>query len=147
MNKSESGGAPRVVLDTNILISSIFWKSGNPHKIVNLSIDKKIQSFTSADIIRELKEVLCEKFLMPEEITQRHAEFIAGYSETVETNISVKIVEKDPDDNKILECAASCKADFIVTGDRHLLNLGSFGKTRIVTARKILEIANFLQNT
>jgi len=47
----------RVVLDTNIYISSVFWL-GRPHQIVELAIDRKIQVFISPQILKELERVL-----------------------------------------------------------------------------------------
>ena len=40
---------------------------------------------------------------------------------------------RDPDDDKILECAERAEADLIVTGDADLLSIGSYGRTHIVT--------------
>jgi predicted nucleic acid-binding protein len=48
-------------------------------------------------------------------------------------------VPDDPDDNRVLECAVEGKADFIVSGDRHLLRLGSYEAIEIVTVRQFLE--------
>jgi predicted nucleic acid-binding protein len=53
---------------------------------------------------------------------------------------TVEVVEQDPDDNRILECAQAAASEYIVTGDQHLLSLGRFGKTRIIKAAEFLEI-------
>lgn len=51
----------KVVLDTNIFISSIFWK-GNPRRIIDLAVASKIKSVTSPDILQEIETVLSEDF-------------------------------------------------------------------------------------
>jgi len=51
----------------------------------------------------------------------------------------LNIIKQDPADNKVLECSLEGKADYIITGDRHLLNLKQFGKTEILTASEFLQ--------
>ncbi len=56
--------------------------------------------------------------------------------------MSSAIVKDDHDDNIVVECAFACSADYIVTGDNHLLKIEKYGKTKIVTASAFV---NFLQ--
>lgn len=53
----------------------------------------------------------------------------------------VSAIEDDPDDNHVLACAVTAGADFIVSGDRHLLDLRSFEGIPIRSAREFLETA------
>ena len=48
--------------------------------------------------------------------------------------------EDEPDDNKILECALCGKADYIVSGDRHLLELEEYKGIKILPTKRMLEI-------
>ena len=130
----------KVVLDTNIFVSSIFWKKGNPHKVVELALDKKIHVFTSLEILQELEKVLRRDFEEPEEMIQRQISLILEYSTVINPSVKINIVADDPEDNKIIECAISCDADYIVTGDKHLLDLDEYRRIKIVTARKFTEI-------
>lgn len=130
----------KVVLDTNIFISSIFWKKGNPHKIVELALDKKIRSFTSLEILQELEKVLRRDFQEPEEIIQRQIALILECSTVVKPSARIYVVKDDPEDNKIVECAISCNADYIVTGDRHLLDLDEYEGIKIVKAKELVDI-------
>jgi len=50
-------------------------------------------------------------------------------------------VKDDPDDDKIVECAATAGSDYLVTGDRHILKLGSHGKTKIVRPAEFPAVA------
>ena len=130
----------KVVLDTNIFVSSIFWNKGNPHKIVELALNKKIHVFTSLEILQELEKVLQRDFEEPEEMIQRQISLILEYSTVIKPSIRINAVKDDPEDNKIIECAVSCDADYIVTGDKHLLDLDEYRRIKIVTARKFMEI-------
>ena len=128
-----------VVLDTNIYVSSIFWK-GNPHKIVELALNKKIKIFTSFEILQELEKVLRRDFQEPDEMIHRQISLIFEYADVIKTNIKLDVVTADPEDNKIIECAVSCSADYIVTGDKHLLDFVEYRRIRILSPRKLIEI-------
>ena len=128
-----------VVLDTNILISSIFWR-GSPYKVVLNAIRKKYYLYLSGEILDELEEKLSLKFKFPEDKIKDHIGILKEYGKIVEPTIKVDIIKEDPDDNKILECAVSCNADYIVSGDHHLLKLKEFKGIKIVTAKEFLDL-------
>ena len=130
----------KVVFDTNIFVSSIFWKDGNPRKVVDLAIDGKLNSFTSVEILDELGKVLRMDFDASEDEVLRQVSVVLGYSEPVVVNIRLDIVKNDKDDNKILECAVACRADYIVTGDKHLLELKEYERIKIITAAELVGI-------
>lgn len=130
----------KAVFDTNILVSSIFWKKGNPRKVVELAIDGRLICFTTVEILDELGKVLRRDFDASDNEVLRQVNVILGYSELITANIHLDIVKKDKDDNKILECAVACGADYIVTGDKHLLDLKSYKQTRIITAAEMVNI-------
>jgi len=52
---------------------------------------------------------------------------------------SLAIIKDDPDDDRVLECAVAGHADYIVSGDRHLLKLGSYDSIPILTVRQFLD--------
>jgi putative PIN family toxin of toxin-antitoxin system len=64
---------------------------------------------------------------------------ISVESKMVEPKAQEQIVNEDEQDNKILECALAARADIIVSGDKHLLELGKFKKTKILTAREFFD--------
>ena len=125
-------GSIKAVLDTNIFISSIFW-TGNPHAIVNLALNKKITVYTSPAILTELEKVLQRDFKEDREFVERQIALILDYAELVRPLHTVSIVNDDPDDNKIIECALTAKAGYIVSGDPHLTNLKEVLGIKIVT--------------
>jgi uncharacterized protein len=127
------------VLDTNIYISSVFW-IGNPHKIIELALDDKIDVYTSPEILTELEKVLKRDFLEDYEFIERQIALILEFSKIVKPERKLDIVKEDPKDNMIVECAVTAKAEYIVTGDPHLLNLKEVYGIKIVKPKEYLEI-------
>lgn len=130
----------KVVLDANIYISSIFWELGNPHKIVEKALDKKFEAFTTLEILQDVEKVMRRDFDEPEEMIKRQISLILTYAEIVAPKYVGNVVKEDPDDDMILRCSARINAEYIVSGNKHLLKLKNFGNTKIVTAREFLDI-------
>jgi putative PIN family toxin of toxin-antitoxin system len=129
----------RVVLDTNILISAILF-GGKPRRILELAFRGEIQVCISEPILEELKAVLLRpKFGFSLEVVQTILTELIGLADFVYPSQKIEVVAEDPDDNRIMECALESRADFIVTGDSHLLNLKSFEDILIITSDKLLE--------
>jgi predicted nucleic acid-binding protein len=61
-------------------------------------------------------------------------------SELVSTIATLAVIKADPDDDRVLECAIAGRADHIVSGDRHLLKLGSYKNIPIVTVRQFMDL-------
>ena len=129
----------KVVLDTNVLISAILF-GGFPRKCLELAIEGEIELYISKEIIREVEGVLSrEKFNIAEENLRYIISSLDSIAEFVNPKNKLDIIKKDPQDNKILECAIESEADFIISGDTHLLELSEFQKI------KILETADFIK--
>ncbi len=127
----------RVVPDTNIIISSVFWK-GNPYEVMRRGISSEFQLVISPQILDESVNKLRNKFGFPEESIQEMVNILATFSHVVEPSAKFDIV-RDKNDNKIIECAVEGKANFIVTGDPDLLELKEFKGIKILTAAKFLK--------
>jgi putative PIN family toxin of toxin-antitoxin system len=78
------------------------------------------------------------KFGFTEEEVNTIIEAIISFSEVINTEIKLDVIKSDPDDNKILECAVVCGASYIVSGDKHLLELKEYGKIKIITPKAAL---------
>ncbi len=118
--------AYKVILDTNVLISAIVF-GGKPRHILESIIRGKVGLAVSESILKEVKAVLSgRKFRYPPQIVHAVLTEISSMSELVDPRVRVNKIKKDPDDNRVLECAVESRADFIVSGDMHLLELGSF---------------------
>lgn len=123
----------RIVIDTNVVISGIFWK-GNPNKILNAWFKDKFDVLISPEILIEYEKVIkrMESGLSPEEI-QKWIEIIVSHSIIIEAPLILKVIDVDPDDNKFIECAVFGQADYIISGDRHLLNLNEYEQIKILS--------------
>lgn len=105
---------------------------------MDLGRDEKILVFTSSDIEREIVEKLNTKFkLGHEEIEHIIADF-STFTSPVDITSRIQAVLNDPDYDKFIECAVSGKAGFIVSGDKHLLNMKEYNGIRILTAAECL---------
>ena len=110
-----------------------------PRKILELVDAGNFQLFISKQIIAELRGVLRVKFKYELSKLDLMEELILSISQVVEPRIKIKFIKEDPDDDRILECAVEGKADFIVTGDRHLLQIEEFRGIKITSARVFME--------
>jgi putative PIN family toxin of toxin-antitoxin system len=130
----------KVILDTNIFISGIFW-TGCSHDILELWKDGKFTLITSTDIVSELMEVLDDfKIKLPDDLIKEWVELIIENSEIVEPEERIDAVKDDPDDNIFIEVAAASEADYIISQDKHLLKLKKFRKTRIITPEEFYDL-------
>ena len=134
---------PKVVLDTNVLVSALNF-GGNPDLILRLSRGrtKRFDLFLSPFILKELSVILSGKFFWSTPRIERATQLLVKWGDVVSTKKSISAIPKDrdDDDNRILECAVKAKADFIVSGDKHLLNLKKYEGIRMVTPAQFLKI-------
>ena len=124
----------RVVIDTNVLISSLFLTTSTPAKAVEKAVTKA-QLVATTESLRELIEkLLLPKFDRYVARDRREAllERVASLVEIVQVLQSIR-ASRDPKDDKFLEAAVNGRADVIVTGDRDLLDLNPFRSIAIVT--------------
>ncbi len=116
----------RIVLDTNILIAAAL-KGQLAEDILDMAATSRILIFiTSEDILEELQEKLLNKFDWSKERVEFFMNELKQITETTTITEKITVVTRDPDDNKILECALAGKADLIVTSDQDLLKLKTF---------------------
>ncbi len=135
----------RVVIDTNVLISGIIQKSGFPFKVVKLWEDEVIVLITSVATIKEAERVLNypkirKKYALTSDDIRHTISNLLKYSTLVEDPPIPNVIDEDPDDNKILATALAGKADYIISGDTHLLTLKNYRGIEIVTPKRFCEI-------
>ena len=128
---------PKAVFDTNVLVSAWFWE-GNESKLIESMEEGHIHGYSSKQLIEELSRVLrYPKF----NLSQDEAESIRSYYlllfNIVNPKQTIDIIMEDPSDNMVLECAL--EADYIVSGDHHLLKLGELRELKIVSAAEMLK--------
>lgn len=116
----------RIVLDTNVLISAIVF-GGRPRLVLERVISGVVGMAISEEMLEEVQEVLeGQKFCYPPTVARTILNELLAISYLVRPRKRVDAVKADPADNRILECALESQADCIVTGDKHLLEIGQF---------------------
>ncbi len=135
------------VLDTNVFVSSFF--GGNPRRIIDLWKTGRLTIGLSPDIIEEYIEVLGRLGLAGEPELKEILDFLAqGTSIVFSANPpDLQVVKDDPDDDKFITCAVALKAEIVITGDKALRKVGSFGGIRILTPAEFLKQADDLPST
>lgn len=130
--------AARTVLDTNVVISGLLF-TGPPHQVLRLAIRREFLSVTSSILLEELNGVLRTKFKYPASAAETVTAEWADLCERIEPATRLAVVAQDPADNRVLECAVDGKAETVVTGDRHLLALGTFRDILILRPQEFLQ--------
>jgi putative PIN family toxin of toxin-antitoxin system len=131
----------KVVLDTNVLISSILFK-GELAGIVDLWKRGTIVPVVSRETFHEFRTVLgYPKFrLTKDEMKAIIEEEVLPFFEIVAITAEVSGVCEDPDDDKFIACALSASADYIVSGDKELCDVDRYKSVRIITASQLLKM-------
>jgi putative PIN family toxin of toxin-antitoxin system len=135
----------KVVLDTNIFVSSLLVKVGLPAQILNAWRERKFILAVSPSIIAEIHATLSythirRKYEVSKEEIEKLITLLEQDSLLVHSNTKIiDTIAKDPSDDKVLACATEAKADLIVSGDQHLLDLGTYQGIPILTARQFIE--------
>jgi len=130
----------RVVFDTNVYISALMF-GGVPGSLLDLALLQSFLLVVSPALLDELDEKLREKFEVAAEDAAIIRDKLESVAEIVRPDMVLQVITDDPDDNRVLECAVKGRADYIVTGDRDLLKLGSYNAILIVTVRQFLDEA------
>ena len=128
----------KVVFDTNIFISAFIISGSQAEKAVLRIIEGRDVLLLSKGILDEVLTVLSTKFSRDKEEISRVAVILSEMAEWVEPSEKIKVLHDDPD-NRILECAVDGNSDTIVTGDKELLKLREYKKTRIISLKEYLE--------
>lgn len=130
----------RIVLDTNILVSTII-RNGNPRNLFQLGIDGKYQILVSKETLDEFFEVLQRpKFKMTREDIIHIVSTLLETAQIVRLTSNFKVISKDPDDNIIINTAHDGNANYIVSGDKDIRDLKNFQKIKIVSVYEMLKI-------
>ncbi len=129
------------VLDTNVLVSGLGWRTSAPGRLVDLAVEGRFVLATSEPLLDELKRVLAYPRLAPFlQTTPELTRLVAEVAVVVEPTGKIERIERDPADNRVLEAAAAAHADHIVSGDRDLLDLGEFEGIAILRPREFLSL-------
>ena len=133
----------RLVLDTNTVVSALLWR-GAPRRLLHYAYANMVQLYTSLPLLIELDAVLRRnKFqlrLQQAQVTAANLTFgYAALATTVEPVAIPPVVLSDPDDDTVLACALAAQAEVVVSGDRHLLQLGAYSAIPILPADVLID--------
>ena len=136
----------RITLDTNVLVSAFIEKLGHPANLLELCLTiEDMELVLSQPILKEFEEVLKrdevrERFSYTDRDIREIVNRIRTSSRIVFPRLQLRMIRSDPKDDVILWTACDGKADYIVSGDRHLLNLKRFRGIKIVSPTEMMEI-------
>ena len=127
----------KIVIDTNVIASAIFF-GGRPKELIEHLVYRRVDAYASTEIISEYRETI-------EELSERYPNRPNNIPLT-DILFTMKMVEptthvdicRDPDDNKFIDCAIDGGCIYIVSGDKDLLSLKSYGDIEIVTVSDFL---------
>ncbi len=129
----------RVVFDTNIFISALVIPGSLAEKAIFKIIEGKDSLLISKDIINEVLSVLASKFERDREDLSHVAVTLTEIAELVKPSKRIEIFKDDPD-NRILECAISGEADFLITGGKEMLLLREHKGVKIISLKEYVEL-------
>jgi uncharacterized protein len=136
----------RAVADTNVVISGLLWR-GASRQVLDLARAGRVDLFTSPTLLLELGKVLQrKKFSRRLAAADVHAEdLVLGYAAlavVIRPPSIGRVVEADPDDDAVLACAVAARANFVISGDRHLLSLREFRNIRVLAPSPFLDLSS-----
>jgi len=134
----------KVVLDTNVWISAMIW-GGVPASIIRAAEDNRILIVISKEIVQEISRTLAYPRLR--EIYEGAGisraelmEIVLRIGKIVEVKTKVNVVQEDPADDKFLACALDGDADYVISGDEHLLRIDDYRGIRILSVRQFIRL-------
>jgi putative PIN family toxin of toxin-antitoxin system len=129
----------KAVLDTNVLISAFVFPGGAPEHVYRRGLEGRLSLITSRPLLSELGRVLTEKFGWESPYAEEVVSQLLRIAVVVDPTEQITDITDDPADNRVLEAAAEGDAEVIVSGDRHLLTLGTWRGIRILTPAAVMD--------
>lgn len=129
----------KVILDTNVFISGVFFK-GSPYEILKAWRDGKIQIVLSPEILEEYRrvgEILAKQF--PGVELGSMLELLTVNAGLIMAPKLPKSICADPHDDKFLACAIASKVSIVVSGDKHLLKVSGYQGIHVLTPRSFVD--------
>lgn len=133
----------RAVLDTNVIVSGTISSTGAPFEVLEAWRHRRFTLVTSPLILKEAERVfeyprIKKAYSLDAETVDRIVAQFAKYAAVTPGELVVREIKDDPADDMFLACAIEGEADFIVTGDRHLLDVGTYRGVSIMSPRSFL---------
>lgn len=136
----------RIVLDSVVAVSA-FLTEGLASDTVS-QCEKNAYLYTTEEILQETRRVLLEKphirnrYNYSSEKVEVFINYLRNISTVVAQLPDIRVIERDPKDDIIISCAVAASADYIISRDRDLLDLGNYGEIQIVSPEEFMGILN-----
>lgn len=133
----------RIVVDTTVLVSALLSPSGAPARMLRFWEADSFELVVSEEILAEYVRVLAYPRIAKRlTLTRESVEELVGafrqFATLVEPDESLRVIADDPDDDKVLACAVAGGAEYVVSGDEHLLSLGEYQGIQILPPAELL---------
>ena len=131
----------KAVLDTNVLISAVI-STGTSHEVLVEGFEGSYTVIVSPETIQEFEDTLLkypDKFGMSQEEVKKERDTVEYFAEFVTPETEIDVVEEDESENMFLEAAVSADAEYVVSGDPHLLEIGDYRGIEILPPDEFLE--------
>ena len=131
----------KVVVDTNVFVSSFLNPQGVPRRVIDLWKAGRVTLCLSTPIIAEYAEVLSRFGLADGPELKELLDLFAARMHVIfaPKPPRLTLVPEDPADEKFIECAVATNAEFVISGDKHLLTIGTHGSVTILTSASFLD--------
>jgi putative PIN family toxin of toxin-antitoxin system len=131
---------PRVVYDTNVVVSATLKAGSIPASLVTLALDRRVRLCLSPLIFAEYEAVLKRpKFAFDAHIVDTFLHDLRDVAVMVSPTKHVHVALHEPD-NRFLECAQAAQAQYLVTDNKRHFPFSTFGKTRVVSPSEFARI-------
>jgi len=135
----------RIVLDANVLVSAFISGKGAPAQILTYWQDDKFDLVVSPATPDELHRVLHyprlqERYHLPEQRIERFLHLLARQAILVVPSQELTVIDRDPADNRYLECAQAGDAEVIISGDQDLFELEEYKGIQILRPAEFLAL-------
>lgn len=129
----------RSTLYTNVLAAGLNFP-GVAFRVLEAAWEGSFAMQLSMPILEETIRILQERFQWDERRARNAGALLASFSQQVVPHIELDVVKRDPDDNRVLECAQVSRSDFIVTWDKDLLDLKRYAGADILNPQRFLSL-------
>jgi putative PIN family toxin of toxin-antitoxin system len=128
----------RIVLDSVVLVSAFITEDGLAAELLDMAAENA-HLYTTEEILQEIRCVLLEKdhlrsrFSYNDTSVERFIQALRARSVVVTASLDLQVIKRDPKDDMIIACAVEAQADYIVSRDLDLLDLGEYQGIRVIS--------------
>jgi len=131
------------VFDCNVIVSALVSPNGPCAELVDLVHSGTLQLMLSEEIVAEYRRVVAyprvvQRLAGDVQESQLLVQKIYDFGHLTEPSTTIQVVDADPTDNKFIACAVSGNAPFIISGEKHLLELGSYQGIQVLRPKEML---------